>query len=114
MQQITTYKYEVTQGETVTFEVTPVGTGPTVKASQNGASIPNTGTAAKPEFSFDVTNDVGQSHFVQLECSFQPGDPDTARFDIVVRCSHGDSYSGGKVKKTSPIKDPMYTFDVVA
>lgn len=51
MKQISDYKYEVAEGETVTFEVTPEGTGLTVKASQNGESIPNSRTSAKAESS---------------------------------------------------------------
>jgi hypothetical protein len=112
MEQLSRYRYEVSEEETVTISVTPIGVGPRVTASNNGEKLKNTGTQNAPVFEFEVDQVPGNSHFIGIECSFLDSDPSTARFDFVFEGSEGGSFDGIAVRKTAAIKDPIFTFTV--
>lgn len=112
MKRITKFRYTVANQESVTFTVTPISVGPRVVATNNGATIPDTGSAGTPVFSFTVDQVPGNSHFVILECSFLAGDPDEARFDLVLKGSKGGTFKDIVVKKTHAVWDPQFRFTV--
>jgi hypothetical protein len=112
MEQLSRYRYEVSEEESVTISITPVGVGPRVTVSNNGVKVRNTGTSSSPVFEIEVDQVPGNSQFVKVECSFLASDPSTARFDFVFKGSKGGTFDGIAVRKTSIIKDPMFTFTV--
>ena len=112
MNQINSFRYEVTTGETVTMVVTPVNVGVFVAASLDGHTFsPLPGGGATPTFVFTVTKPVGRSHFVMMEFSF-PGAPNTAQYRVDLTGSNGGAFTFA-IKKTSAIKDPIIRFKVV-
>lgn len=113
MDKVETYLYKVAPGETVTFRITPVGTGGMVTAAQNGQPVPDTGTAGEPKFEFTVTEAPGNSHFAKLEFSFPAAGDANARYDITIGGSQGGDFNVTPVRKSSANKDPTFEFQVV-
>ena len=113
MKQKSPYRYEVVQGEKVTFRITSVGASGRVTAVQSGEILTPSGTSENPVFEFSVTKSVRKSHRAILEFSFFGENTDDARFDIVVEGSAGGTFEVPAVSKTSPILDPGFKFKVV-
>ena len=113
MDQLGPFNYRVRPRTTVTLIVTSVQTSPTVTAAQNGKPVEVTDVGGVLDFSFDVTEPVGNIHFMQVEYTFQAGDPDTAEYEVEVTNSDGSHFSSQPIKKTDIIKDPRYEFEVV-
>ena len=112
MKRKTKFRYDVSQGETVTIKVTPVETGARVTATDNGETLDNSGPLDAPTFEFEVNQVPGNSHFVIVECSFLDEDPNTAHFDFELRGSKGGVFKDVSVKKTNQIWDPQFRFTV--
>lgn len=112
MKRLTRFRYEVTNGETVTLRVTPVGVGPRVTATNNGATLPNTDGPNQPTFEVDIDQVEGNSHFVIVECDFLDSDPSSARFDLELRGSKGGVFTDVAIRKTSQVWDPEFRFTV--
>ena len=113
MKQISQYRYEVKNSEVITFEITPVGVGQRVTASQNGQTINNSGTPDQPIFQFTVTEDAGNSHFAKFEFSFIDSDPDHAKFEIKIRGSNEEEFDIRPVEKTNNRWEKTFEFSVV-
>jgi len=113
MKRLTRFRYQVTKGETVTIAVTPIEVGPRVTASNNGESLENTDGPNLPTYEIEVNQVPGNSHFVQVECSFLDSDPSSARFDFELRGSKGGVFKDVSVRKTNQIWDPMFRFTVI-
>ena len=112
MKRKTKFRYDVSQGETVTIKVTPIETGARVTASDSGETLENSGGPDTPTFEFDVDQVPGNSHFVIVECSFLDEDPNTAHFDFELRGSKGGVFKDVVVRKTNQIWDPEFRFTV--
>jgi hypothetical protein len=111
MKRLTRFRYEVSNGETVTIRVTPLGVGPRVTATDNGSPLPNTNGPSQPTFEVDVNQVPGNSHFVIVECDFLDSDPNSARFDFELRGSKG-IFRDVSVRKTNQVWDPEFRFTV--
>jgi hypothetical protein len=112
VEQLSRYRYEISEGETITISVTPIEVGPRVTVSNNGVKVRNSGATNSPVFVIVADQVPGNSQFVKIECSFLDSDPRTARFDFTFEGSEGGAFDGIAVRKTSIIKDPMFTFTV--
>jgi hypothetical protein len=112
MKRLTRFRYQVSNGETVTVHVTPQGVGPRVTATNNGLTLPNTGAPDQPTFEFAVDQVPGNSHFVIVEAGFLDGDPSTARFDLELRGSKGGVFKDVAIRKTNQVWDPEFRFTV--
>jgi hypothetical protein len=112
MKRLTRFRYEVSQGETVTIRVTPIDVGPLVTATDNGSTLPNTDGPNQPTFEVDVDQVEGNSHFVIVECDFLNSDPNSARFDFELRGSKGGVFRDVSVRKTNQVWDPQFRFTV--
>ncbi len=75
MKRLTRFRYEVSNGETISIKVTPVGVAPRVIASDNGQTLPNDGPADRPAYTVTIDQVPGNSHFVMIECDFLDSDP---------------------------------------
>lgn len=112
MKRKTKFRYDVSQGETVTIKVTPIETGALVTASDNGETLENSGPLDAPTFELEVNQVPGNSHFVIVECDFLDEDPNTAHFDFELRGSKGGVFTDVVVRKTNQIWDPEFRFTV--
>jgi hypothetical protein len=83
-----------------------------VTASENGASVENSGPDGQPTFAIEIDQVAGNSHFVVVECSFLTSDPDSAEFDFEIRGSKGGVFKDVVVRKTNQVWDPMFRFTV--
>lgn len=110
MKKDNAFKYEVSSGETITIEVTPVEVGAFVAAARDGQTLkPQPGTEdTRPTYVFTVDD----TSIVKMEFSF-PGAPATARYDTVITGSGGGDTGGFTIKQTASIKDPAIRFMVV-
>jgi len=116
MEQVSEYEYRVSPGEKVSIEVTPVGTGPTVTASQSPGGIQQVGNPNRPTFEFKIGDKEvpGKYHFAKIDCMFLPGSANDAKFDIRLTGSNGGDYQAPTITKDSPRKDPNFTFIIRA
>jgi hypothetical protein len=112
MKRRTKFRYDVSEGETVTIKVTPIETGARVTAADNGEALENSDGPDTPTFEFEVNQVPGNSHFVIVECSFLDEDPNTAHFDVELRGSKGGVFKDVVVRKTNQIWDPEFRFTV--
>jgi hypothetical protein len=112
MKRLTRYRYEVSNGETVTIGVTPLGVGPRVTATDNGTTLPNINVPDQPTFEVKVNQVAGNSHFVIVECDFLASDPNSARFDFELRGSKGGIFKDVSVRKTNQVWDRDLRFTV--
>jgi len=115
MNQINSFRYEVQQGEAVTFVVTPIKESPDNITAEVAPGVMARGAdgSGNPTFSFSVTAPVGNIHFAKLEGVFSPDDPDDAEFDITVSGSNGGGpFDIPAIERHSPVKDPTFRFEV--
>jgi len=110
MKQNDAFEYEVSAGEEITIEVTPIGVAAFVAAARDGKTMtPEPGTAAtNPTYVFTVNS----SSIAKMEFSF-PGAPATAKYDVVITGSGGGDTGGFTILQTASIKDPNIRFMVV-
>ena len=115
MQQKDPYTYIVTQGEEVTFEITPMNgaVGERVTAAQGDEEIPNSGSDACPVFSFTANGDPGHIHVTVLIFSFVDGDPADAYYEVQVKGSENGAFESDSVwKEDGDDQESQYTFKV--
>jgi hypothetical protein len=112
MKRFTRFRYQVSNGETVTIRVTPLDVGPRVTATNNKVTLPNIDGDDQPTFEFDVEQVEGNSHFVIVEAGFLDSDPNTARFDLELRGSKGGVFKDVSIRKTNQVWDPEFRFTV--
>ena len=114
MRQLSPFRYEVTQGETVTITAIPYGASPTVTVS--GAGVEKT-SDNPPTFQFTVSGAAGSKHTVAVRADFQLSDSDDASF-VVSLCGdtggacQGDVLDRPALSSSFQYDQYSYTFTV--
>ena len=113
METIDPYTYKLSSGEPVTLKVTPMNgaMGQRFVASCDGAEVPNSGTDAEPKFTFSMSAEVGNSHFMKVEAGFVEEDPAEAQYKLEIVGSDDQPYP---IKRTDTVLDPTFEFAVTA
>lgn len=112
MKRVTKYRYQVGQREVVTIRANPIGVGPHVTVTNNGATVKKSGDSGRPTFKIVIDQVPKNSHFVIVECSFLESDPADTRFDVEITGSRGGMFKDISIKKANIIWDPEFTFTV--
>ena len=101
------YDYDVTQTESIQFMITTTGTVAHIHLVLDGKPLP-------PPYSFPITKSKPQIHFVTSEFNFDPGAPGSASYDIRLTGSLGGNFTVPRITPDSAVKDPGFSFGVVA
>ena len=118
MKKINSFTYDVVPGEHITISVTPTnfgGSGVDVEAVLDGNDLSNTGSEDAPQFEFDVSKPVGQTHRVLMEFVFFPDAPPTAFYQTEISGEDDEGCPCGFIiAKSSQIKEAGIRFRVKA
>jgi hypothetical protein len=113
MKKVSRGVYEVSPGEQIRMEFTPVEVGEEFVAVAVDGNVLRSSPGPTPTYQFTASMTVGDRHFAKIECSF-PGDtPDTARFEMGLSGSGGGNFPR-TIAKADPIHDPEFEFRVVS
>jgi hypothetical protein len=116
MRQLSRFRYEVTQGETVTITVVPYKAGPSVTVAGIGV---NKTSDNPPTFQFTAAGPVGSRHTVAVRGDFLPDDAADASFAVSLCGDTGGACEGDVLDCPGPgsqfnYDQYSYTFTVVA
>jgi hypothetical protein len=101
------YDFDVTQNEAIQFVVTTIGTAEHIHLVLDGEPLVS-------PYKFTVTKPKPHIQVVTSEFDFDPGAPATAYYDIRVTGSLGGDFKVPRITPDSGIKDPGFSFGVVA
>lgn len=101
------YLYEVEPGEDIRFLIAAHRTPMLVKMALDGQPL-------TPPFHFTVTHPVGGVHIVSTEFDFPPNPDPQARYDIQLTGSRCGRFTVPSITPNSAVRDPGFTFLVVA
>ena len=118
MRKVTSFTYDVSSGEQITINVTPInfgGSGPDVEAVLDGDDLPNTGTNDAPVFEFTVSKPVGSTHRVLMEFIFFSDAPATSFYQVDISGEQDEGCPCGFIiAKSNPVKEAGIRFRVKA